>query len=174
MLAKTPQTPKRRQVLIRVSVETKQRLERIADFYAKSSTSFIEQAADSWERKTLDRLPKNMRAAYLRGQVTIETAFPNAATKKKSKMTRERKEPGLPTVALSCPMLAEHAAQLRRYSKFYGLAMGDILERFFINFEKDVLKQLSPEDQKLFFAGKLDRLARALDKIAILPIEESA
>jgi hypothetical protein len=117
-MTEQPSTPERVQIVVRVLPEVKARY--AASALSLSMTQLLERAAAYWETAVLDRLKPEHRTRYLDGTLTFRQAF--------GKKPRIRKrDASLPNVIMSCEVTVVAREQLRRYSKFTGCSLPDVL-----------------------------------------------
>lgn len=147
----------RKQLNIRVPVETKERLIRCAAYYGFSITSLLERSAEEWEKRTLARLSEPQRPLYLSGRLTFGEAFKRSHSPEKA--PRAKGPQAVSVAVLSALLNADASAQLHRFADFYELALADVVDRFSNRLEQGALRQLDPEHHQDFLAGKFDRFA---------------
>jgi hypothetical protein len=143
-------------VVIPVPPPTKRRAERVARYYGRTITYFIERAAPAFEEGMLERLPDDTcRKLYLARKLTLERAFPDRKERK-----RGWKFPDPPAgdhVAISVNLTPKAILQFARYRALVGVPTSIVVARLFKNQERGILEKLNSEEQALYLAGQYER-----------------
>jgi hypothetical protein len=117
------------QLRVRVLPETKARLQRVTE----RLPALFERAAAVWEAATLGRLKLDRRSRfygeqiaerfYMEGTLSAEAAFGRNA------LRQTKISSGTARVDFVVLVPEETRSQLKRFAKFYGLSLADVLDR---------------------------------------------
>lgn len=152
---------KKTHAVILVPAGTKRRAERVAKYYGKPITYFVETAAPIFEEAVLRRLPDDAcRALCLRRKLKLEHAFPGKGPVSRRYLISDPAEG--PHEAISVNLSPRAALQFARYRALLGVTMGFVAAKLFKNFEKGILDRTSNAERARVFSGQWEPTAPPL------------
>jgi hypothetical protein len=163
-----PDETGKKQFIIQVLPEVKERLDRISKYYYHHPQSrIVEGLGPSMERGLLARLTPQQQKLYMRGKLSPKEVFGRDPYRERIERLRGgSRKAAVARVAVSVVISDESKKALQRYCKFWGFYSAYVLHLYSRRVEKDILTRLSREQQKEFLAGKFERTPPITDIVA--------
>ena len=130
--------PERVQIVVKVSPETKQRLEWVAEQIGWSITKILEHSAANKERIVLADLKPEHREGYLAGTLDLATAFPKLVRRSKFDVPDE-------VAVVSAMITAEARRRLDLYSRLTQEPLAIVIEKLAASMERRLKKRPPPD-----------------------------